>query len=210
MGPQGVMRIGGALEQGLEELRVEDILGFGEVPRDLLLDRPAFLDPGVLTVGDAAHANRLDPQDQSQVPGRYRIRILGHALLGVRIGPAAQHRVEVGKLITAEAGAATKHHVLLGVGHARKTIRRLIRAREVVDLHGDHRRQVVADNDYTQPVVECRTQHVRVRCRGARLHRGHMARVAASMTAKACSDRGRTANRRRPGLDTAIIVRRSA
>ena len=82
-------------------------------------------------------------------------------MLGVRVEIAAEGRRNVRQLIRRQTRAATKHHVLGGVGHAGKICRALVRTDAVINHGGDHRREGVPDNDDLQAIRECGAQHIR-------------------------------------------------
>ncbi len=171
---QSVVRIGRTLEHRRQHPAVHHVLGTGQVPRHLLLDGAALFAPQRLAVQHAAHAQRADVQRHVDVIGRHGEKVLGDGLLGIGIELTAHGAGDIGQLGRRQAGAAAEHHVLLRMGHAGETGRRLVGADQIVELGGHHRRQIIAHNHHAQTVVQRRAQHagaVRRVCIGTGLQR---------------------------------------
>ena len=172
-----VVSIRRALEERRQELRVQEVLGVGEILRHLLLDGASLLPPAGLAGEHAAHADRLDLQRDVEVLGGDGEDVLRDGLLRVRIEAPAQRRADVGELVPGEPRAPAEHHVLLRVRHAGEAVGRLVGADEVVHLGGHDRRQPIADDDDAQAVVERRAHDagrgVRLRPAAGAAHRTH-------------------------------------
>ncbi len=148
------MGIGGAGIHLAQQPGIEDVHGVGQVLGDFLLDGAPFLRPQVLTVENAAHADRLDVQGDIEILLGDGEKILSDRLLGVGVEIAPQVGDQGGKLVRREPRTAAEHHVFLGVGRPRKAFRGLVGAGQIIDFGGDHRRQVVGHDHHPQAVLE--------------------------------------------------------
>ena len=151
---QRIVGVRRALEEGGEELRVEEVLRVREVLRDLLLDGPALLPPRGFAVGDAAHPDGLDAKGDVEVLGGHREHVLRHRLLRGGVELAAHGRAQVGELRGRELAAAAEHHVLLRVRHPGEAGGRLVGPDEVVHRRRHHGRQRIPDDHHLEAVVE--------------------------------------------------------
>ena len=149
-----VVRVRRALEECVEQLRVELVLGIREVLRDFLLDRPALLSPRVVGVQDVAHANCFDPQRDVEILRGDGEDVLRHRLLRRGVEVAAERGAHVRELRRGEIRAAAEHHVLQRMRHAREPRRRLVRAREIGHADRDDRGERVLDDHHPEAVVE--------------------------------------------------------
>ena len=119
---------------------------------------------------DVLHAGRIQPQRDFQVLGGHGDEILSDVLLRIRVLTAAQLRIDRGDLIRAQPRASAKRHVFLRMGHSRETRGRFVAARQVVLLHGDHRRQRIPHNHHAQTILQGGPDN---RVAGLLLGRGH-------------------------------------
>ena len=104
---------------------------------------------------DPAHSDRLKMQRNIQVFCRDGKEILRHGLLRVRVEIAAHGCRNVSQLIRRKARASAKHHVLLSVGHSRKSRWRLVRPDLIVHDRGHYGGQCVTDNNDTETIRQC-------------------------------------------------------
>ena len=148
------MGVWGTREHGFQQTGIQDVFRAGQVLGHLLFDGPPFLAPQRRVVRYGAHANGLEMENHVQIFGRHGGEILRHGLAGVGIDPPPHGGGDVGQLCGRQGRAAAEHHVLLGVGRSGKPVRRLVRAHEVVDHGGDHRRDRVGYDDHPQPVIQ--------------------------------------------------------
>ena len=153
-GAEGVVGVGRSREHRLQEPGVEDVLRIGEVLGHFLLDGPAFLIPQPFGIEHSSHPDGLDVEGHVDVPGRHGEEVLGQALPGVGVEVSSHRSRDVGELGGRKPGTPAKHHVLLGVGHARKPGRSLVGAHPVVHDQACDRREGIADDDHLQAVVE--------------------------------------------------------
>ncbi len=150
---ESIMFVRRALEHRVQQLRVQHVLGIGEVLRHFLFDRPAFLVPQFVGGKDAAHPQRFDVQRRLQIVGGHGEIVLRDRLLRVGVEVAAHRGGNLGQLVRRQARIPPKHHVLQRVRHAGKPRRRLVRPDPVIHDRRHHRRDRVAHDHHPQPVL---------------------------------------------------------
>ena len=149
------------VERGAQ-LHIEHVSRIGEVLRHFLLDGAALGVPLLLAVVDALHARRLDVERHVEIFRGDSIKILRERLARVGVEGATHGAADIGELIGGEARTAAEHHMLLRVGGARKTGRRLFAADEVIHRRGCNGRERVPHDDDAEPVLQRRAQHFAV------------------------------------------------
>ena len=152
LGSQRIVGVRRAGEHVRVEPRDEFIGGVGQIARDFLLDRAAFLRPFGLRILRARQAGGVHVEYDIQILGRQRGEILGDRLLGVGVVVTAELRVDRRNLRAGQIRAATKQHVLLGMGHTRESGRSFVAADQNVVFHRYHRRDRIT-NDYDAEAI---------------------------------------------------------
>src|SRR5208337_935681 len=153
------MGIGRAGEHPLQKFCVEDIRGIRQVLRYFLLNGPALLVPEFLVCEKVLHADCLHMEGYRKVVGRDSEGILRNSLLGVGAEIASHGRSNARELTSRKSGAAAKHHMLSGMGHAGKALRCLIGSHKVVYFSSNHRSESVSHNYHPKAVLQGGAEH---------------------------------------------------